>query len=321
MLFLASKIEEEPVKLRYLVNHCLGKWDPSALTWDPEGVDKQVQLSLFYFVCQAYTKQKQHQSRQYQQWERDILATEEIVLETLCFDMGVNQPWIILQRGVRGLDTFLAGLDDKTNGEFEAESSEQAAARHSKIDRTNGHDKLDEEVTLSEQLIIDLGWSILNNAYVRRFPHERRQCPLSYVSPLPVLHPSAVIAFVVFVLVVACLEEIPFSQARAAAAEFGPSFGLDIDFDETSGAAGSDADEVDGGFCSVPQRREAHGRQNVPDNSYSTAKTTSSMMAVHWLCLLSVSVLADYSMLTITRSILKRILPINHIGVGSQGPQ
>ena len=37
MLFLAAKIEEETLKLRYIVNNCLDKWEPTAQHWDPHG--------------------------------------------------------------------------------------------------------------------------------------------------------------------------------------------------------------------------------------------------------------------------------------------
>jgi len=42
MLFLASKIEEEPLKLRYIVNTCLNKWVPGAALWEPDRGNKDV---------------------------------------------------------------------------------------------------------------------------------------------------------------------------------------------------------------------------------------------------------------------------------------
>lgn len=47
MLFLASKIEEEPLKLRYICNACLSKFDndvDGVLAWKPAG-DDGVRLS------------------------------------------------------------------------------------------------------------------------------------------------------------------------------------------------------------------------------------------------------------------------------------
>jgi len=45
MLFLASKIEEEPLKLRHIVNTCLQKWEEHGhrLIWNPHD-DKAVRI-------------------------------------------------------------------------------------------------------------------------------------------------------------------------------------------------------------------------------------------------------------------------------------
>ena len=82
----------------------------------------------------------------YQKWEKEILATEEIVLETLCFDMGIEQPWVVLQRSLRGLDDLPLN---------QAESSKQAEQRAQSIEK------------LSEAVVAELGWAILNEAYVQ----------------------------------------------------------------------------------------------------------------------------------------------------------
>lgn len=42
ILFLASKIEEEPIKLRHIVNNCLDKWDPAADKWIVDPNNKEV---------------------------------------------------------------------------------------------------------------------------------------------------------------------------------------------------------------------------------------------------------------------------------------
>lgn len=76
-------------------------------------------------------------------WETEILATEEIVLETLCFDMGSEQPWTVLQRSLRGLDDLAPNS---------AESSRQAEERAQAIEK------------LSEAVVAELGWAILNEA-------------------------------------------------------------------------------------------------------------------------------------------------------------
>jgi len=82
----------------------------------------------------------------YQKWEKEILATEEIVLETLCFDMGIEQPWVVLQRSLRGSDDLPLN---------QAESSKQAEQRAQTIEK------------LSEAVVAELGWAILNEAYVQ----------------------------------------------------------------------------------------------------------------------------------------------------------
>lgn len=91
-------------------------------------------------------------SEEYRRWERDILATEELVLEALCFDTRVEQPWPLLRRSTKGFDGLkLASLpadgadgqksfesinggrnvENGNAGEGSAESSAQAAARES----------------------------------------------------------------------------------------------------------------------------------------------------------------------------------------------
>lgn len=102
-------------------------------------------------------------SEEYRRWERDILATEELVLEALCFDTRVEQPWPLLRRSTKAFDRLkLASLSaagqtesqsvngggDVENGNPDpgvAESSAQAAARESASGRHpngvngNGH--------------------------------------------------------------------------------------------------------------------------------------------------------------------------------------
>lgn len=90
-------------------------------------------------------------SEEYRRWERDILATEELVLEALCFDTRVEQPWPLLRRATKDFDGLklaplpadepmgfesgsVNGGDDVRNGNPHsgaAESSAQAAARES----------------------------------------------------------------------------------------------------------------------------------------------------------------------------------------------
>ena len=44
ILFLASKIDEEALKLRYIVNACLSKWDKQENLWLPDKHNKDVSL-------------------------------------------------------------------------------------------------------------------------------------------------------------------------------------------------------------------------------------------------------------------------------------
>ncbi|RXK37444.1 hypothetical protein M231_05267 [Tremella mesenterica] len=89
LLFLASKIEEEPCKLRYICNACLAKFDGDEHgSWHPN------------------EENDIPPSREYRRWEKDILSCEEIVLETLCFDMDIEQPWVVLWYATRGLDNL-----------------------------------------------------------------------------------------------------------------------------------------------------------------------------------------------------------------------
>ena len=37
-----------------------------------------------------------NQSREYQSWEREILAAEEMILDALCFDLIIKNPWVQL---------------------------------------------------------------------------------------------------------------------------------------------------------------------------------------------------------------------------------
>ncbi|KAK1922629.1 cyclin-like protein [Papiliotrema laurentii] len=88
LLFLASKIEEEALKLRHIVNACLAKWDPTAVPWLPDPDNKDNYPA---------------QSREYQAWERDVLTAEELALDALCFDMSIEDPRTIVQQSLTGL--------------------------------------------------------------------------------------------------------------------------------------------------------------------------------------------------------------------------
>ncbi|KLT45213.1 hypothetical protein CC85DRAFT_255491 [Cutaneotrichosporon oleaginosum] len=171
ILFLASKVEEAPLKLRHIINACLAKFEPGAPLWEPSN-----------------SEDVNPQPLEYRRWEKEILATEEVVVEALCFDFAVDQPWPILRAAIRGID----GLWANQGGE---ESNGMASHR------------------LTEEIIIELGWAMLNEGYL---------------SPLPVLYRPEYTAFAVFTLILALVEQMSLDEARAAAMELAGRFGLDI---------------------------------------------------------------------------------------------
>ncbi|GMK55514.1 hypothetical protein CspeluHIS016_0205700 [Cutaneotrichosporon spelunceum] len=174
ILFLASKVEEAPLKLRHIINASLAKFEPGAPVWEP-------------------SSNEDPQPLEYRRWEKDILATEEVVVETLCFDFAVDQPWPILRAAVRGIDSLWAGEEgEQSNG-------------------TSAH-------RATEQVINELGWAMLNEGYL---------------APLPVLYRPEYSAFAVFTLILAMVEEMRLDDATAAATEFAGRFGLDIPWRES----------------------------------------------------------------------------------------
>lgn len=144
ILFLASKVEEQPLKLRYICNSCLDRFNNTpSLSWHPAKDGSHVSRGSVLFPKGPRADRQTPVSPQYKKWEEEILATEEVVLETLCFDMGIEQPWVILRRSLRGLDDMIPN---------KAESSRQAEERAQAIEE------------LSEGVIAELGWAILNEA-------------------------------------------------------------------------------------------------------------------------------------------------------------
>lgn len=125
--------------------------------------------------------------------------------------MAIEQPWPILRRSIRGLDTL----------GNEAESSATAEAR------ANGKGKS----RATEQVVDELSWAFLNEGLL---------------APLPVLHAAPILAFMAFVLVLAAVDEMPLSRALAAASDLGPKFGLDVQFCPETGAKGEDVKAVRG---------------------------------------------------------------------------
>lgn len=67
------------------------------------------------------------------------------MLETLCFDMGIEQPWVVLRRSIRGLDAL--PIDDITAGS-----------------RDQGEARAQRGPTINEAVVSELGWAFLNEA-------------------------------------------------------------------------------------------------------------------------------------------------------------
>jgi hypothetical protein len=137
-------------------------------------------------------------SEEYRRWERDILATEELILEALCFDTRVEQPWPLLRHATKGFDGLrLASLsadgqfgmgfesvngggDDGNADSGAAESSAQAAAResasgqypngvngngngHAEAGSANGKGK-ERASRLTEGVLLETAWVILSES-------------------------------------------------------------------------------------------------------------------------------------------------------------
>ncbi|WVQ63659.1 uncharacterized protein L199_001812 [Kwoniella botswanensis] len=178
ILFLATKIEEEPLKLRHIVNSCIAKFEPQgARGWYPDN------------------NPHEQPPREYRTWERSILATEEVLLEALCFDMAVDQPYPTLLRSVSGLDEIISkmlsnGID--SNGIVIGTKSKEK---------------------LSEGRITEIGWTVTSE---------------SSLSPLPILYPVPIISFVIFTFIISIIDQIPPSHGLWNASESSERFGLDL---------------------------------------------------------------------------------------------
>lgn len=151
IFFLASKVEEQAVKLRHIVNACLLKFEKlrEDKMWDPHrpgdvSVLLWVRSQGAQVVCSTHTEQP-GPGTQYRRWEAEILAAEEIVLETLCFDLGVEQPWALLQKSIRGLDSLRSGeLGDPAGDEAQWQAPQ--------------------DLLPGEGMILEIGWTLLNEA-------------------------------------------------------------------------------------------------------------------------------------------------------------
>ncbi|EIW66041.1 hypothetical protein TREMEDRAFT_35438 [Tremella mesenterica DSM 1558] len=207
LLFLASKIEEEPCKLRYICNACLVKFDGDEHgAWHPN------------------EENDIPPSREYRRWEKDILSCEEIVLETLCFDMDIEQPWVVLWYATRGLDNLRL---PRTSSSF-LDNHPTEIPHNDGHEESNGHVQK-EKLRATEEIVPEVSWPILNQ---------------TSLTPLSILFPASVIAFAALILVVSIVEEIPLSKAYSWAGEVGWKFHLEVEFDEEVGVKGEDLEIV-----------------------------------------------------------------------------
>ncbi|TYJ59078.1 hypothetical protein B9479_000067 [Cryptococcus floricola] len=195
ILWMASKIDESSLKLRYIVNNCLHKYHPFEEGYTP------------WIIKDA--ERAPAQSAGHSESENSIVNTEQIALEALCFDLDIEQPWVILWRSVKGLDE-LSGVEDRKSGE-----------------KANGHGS---GVKVSEALVTALGWPILSEISL---------------SPMPILYTASTIAFATFAIIISSIESVPLCQGLSAAAELGDKFHLDVRFSE-EGPVGNDLEMISG---------------------------------------------------------------------------
>jgi hypothetical protein len=76
--------------------------------------------------------------------------------------------------------------------------------------------------------------------------------PCRHMTPLPVLHPAVILAFMAFILVISLCERIPLSEATAIASELSERFDLDVSCDDSGTLSGSDLVEVQRTSCILP---------------------------------------------------------------------
>ncbi|WVQ81286.1 hypothetical protein IAT38_003409 [Cryptococcus sp. DSM 104549] len=223
VLWIASKVEEYPFKLRFLVNAVLQRFYPH-------------DRNFAAWQAKSSSKSAPRPSEGYNQWEAKILAAEMVMVEALCFDFIVEQPWVVLRRSTRGLDELvkekygpLAYAREHPANDWRGKGANgvNGANGLSKVNGANGVDRKRPKVT--ENVATEVGWVILLE---------------SFNTPICLLFPAPFIAFAAFTLVISFIEFIPTHTAIAAASEIGDKFGLDIKF-TPRGAVGSDVSAVE----------------------------------------------------------------------------
>ncbi|KIR40287.1 hypothetical protein I307_01840 [Cryptococcus deuterogattii 99/473] len=202
LLWMASKLEENQLKVRHLVNVCLDKYEQSK--------------PLHWRIQWRPMENGQDPSDGYRFWEKRIVVGEQLALEALCFDLFVEQPWVIIRRAINGLDAQIAKLE-------EVEEKERA-----NTEGVNGAQGKRRGPKITEELIMSLAWPISSEASL---------------SPLSILYPSPIIAFAFLAIIISLIEQTPLSRGISAASEIADKFELDIRF-TVDGPEGEDVKTV-----------------------------------------------------------------------------
>ncbi|KIR52121.1 hypothetical protein I315_05413 [Cryptococcus gattii Ru294] len=202
LLWMASKLEENQLKVRHLVNVCLDKYEQSK--------------PLHWRIQWRPMENGQDPSDGYRFWEKRIVVGEQLALEALCFDLFVEQPWVIIRRAIGGLDAQITKLE-------EAEEKERA-----NTEGVNGAQGKRRGPKITEELIMSLAWPISSEASL---------------SPLSILYPSPIIAFAFLAIIISLIEQTPLSRGISAASEIADKFELDIRF-TADGPEGEDLKTV-----------------------------------------------------------------------------
>nr|ODO03757.1 hypothetical protein L204_00096 [Cryptococcus depauperatus CBS 7855] len=203
ILWMVTKLEENTLKLRLIVNCALDKFeshmpDSWRAPWKPRDPNDP-----------------QPASEGHRYWEDRILTAEQIALEALCFDMFIDQPWVILRRSIKGLNEILEKLL------VTQDMSNSSNGRHSDGDKKWG-------VKVDEAMMNSVAWALLSE---------------SSLSPLAILYPTPVISFSAFALILSLVEQMPLSSGLAAASELSNKFDLDVQFGH-DGPTGKDLPAV-----------------------------------------------------------------------------
>ncbi|KAK4685715.1 hypothetical protein P7C73_g4427, partial [Tremellales sp. Uapishka_1] len=224
ILFLASKIEEQPLKLRHIVNACLDKFEINAVPWHPSE-NKDVRFAALSLDL------------------RLMLAPLAISAINYLPSMGERHSRnggdrtrnTVFRHGSRATVDYTAPECPRARPSLVTASFRPERSRETSIQGQR-------QVVRSSHLRHCLGVSL--RIVHPSFLVSTWLTPLSHSSPLCILHHSIIIAYSLLALLFGVLDRIPMSQAFALAAELAWKFDLNIEFDEQGGAIGSDQGQV-----------------------------------------------------------------------------